>query len=136
MKTFVVTEKSTGKVAYRYQEEAPVEWNEWPFSTHDHTEEVVEAGPAQPPVSRVMTKLAFRRLFTTAERQAIDEFNATFSTNPMLTDEQRRHVRTANADFAEAQDVDLADADTIAGVWLYAALGLIAAGRAEEILNG
>lgn len=83
-----------------------------------------------------LTKLQFRRLFTFPERMAIDQFNATFESNPMLSDEQKALVRTSLNDYDVAEGVYLNDPATVAGVQLYETLGLIAAGRAAEILNG
>lgn len=37
MSEYVVTRKSDGAEVYRYQSDAPVEWNGMEFSTHDHT---------------------------------------------------------------------------------------------------
>lgn len=82
-----------------------------------------------------ITKLEFRRRFTLGERQLIDEFNATFESNPILSDEQKRAVRTAQKDFDNALDVSLIDPSTIAGVNLYAALGLVTPDRVVEILG-
>ena len=83
-----------------------------------------------------LTKLQFRRLFTFPERIAIDQFNATFESNPMLSDEQKALVRTSLNDYNVAEGVYLNDPATDAGVQIYETLGLIAPGRAAEILNG
>lgn len=83
-----------------------------------------------------LTKLQFRRRFTLPERIAVDAFNASYEGNPMLTDEQKAAIRTNLKDYDEAFDIDLSDEGTIAGVQMYEALGLIAPGRAAEILNG
>lgn len=83
-----------------------------------------------------ITKLAFRRRFTFAERVAIDAFNTSFESNQALTAETKAAIRTANLDFSMAEDVRLDDEGTIAGVMLYASLGLIAPERAQEVLNG
>lgn len=83
-----------------------------------------------------LTKYQFRQRFTSAERMAIDGFNSTFETNGALTTEQKASIRTALEDLAASQAVYLTNASTIAGVQMYEALGLIAVGRAAEILNG
>ena len=40
MADYIVTNKGTGKFVYRYQADAPIEWNGMEFATHDHTEVV------------------------------------------------------------------------------------------------
>jgi hypothetical protein len=49
MSEYVVTRKTDGGEVYRYQADAPVEWNGMEFATHDHTL-VPEEQPAQGPV--------------------------------------------------------------------------------------
>jgi hypothetical protein len=83
-----------------------------------------------------LTKLQFRRLFSPTERAMIDAFNAGFEAHPALTDEQKAGVRTALADYTVASDIRLDDEATIAALYMYEALGLIAVGRAAEILGG
>lgn len=82
-----------------------------------------------------LTKYQFRQLRTQEERISCDKFEATYDSNPALTDEQIATIRTFLRDYAEAQEVRLTDPSTIAGVQLWESLGLIAPGRAEEILN-
>jgi hypothetical protein len=91
--------------------------------------------PETPPAKRILTKLEFRRKLTDAERPYIDEFNATFESNGLLTVEQKRAIRSGLEDYKVAQEVNLDDPQTQAMVQLYEALGLIAAGRATEILS-
>jgi len=85
---------------------------------------------------RDLTKLMFRRLFTATEQKAIDRFNATFESHPALTDDQKDDVRTGLENYKAAGSVSLDDPDTGAVLGLYTALGILAAGRAQEILNG
>jgi len=82
-----------------------------------------------------LTKYEFRKRFTAAERYAIDAFNASFESNGALTEEQKAAIRTSQEDYKAAQAVALSDAATIAGVQMYESIGLIAAGRAAEILT-
>lgn len=72
--------------------------------------------------SRVITRLAFQRRFTLAERIAIRE-----STDPIVVDYREM------GQLAEA--IDLADADVVVGLHYLEAEGLIAQGRAVEILG-
>ena len=81
-----------------------------------------------------LTHLEFRRRFTAAEQEAIDEFNALFESHPALTTEQKRKVRTGLKNFESANGVTLTDSDIPGMLGLYTALGLLAPGRAAEIL--
>lgn len=83
-----------------------------------------------------LTKFQFRQRFTYAERVAVDAFNAGFESHAGLTAEQKAAIRTNLADFNASGAVFLSNPATVAGVQLYEALGLIAPGRAAEILNG
>jgi hypothetical protein len=126
MPTYAVTTKSTGTLVYQYSADAPIEWSGMEFATHDHTAqpEITPEGDIVGEVTgRVMTKLEFLRRFTQEERVAI------------------RTVAKANVQLEDymamidlAQDIDTADADTKAGVQMLEAVGLLAAGRAAEIL--
>lgn len=79
---------------------------------------------ANPPASRVVTKLEYLRLFTQEERVAI---RTAAKANAVLEDYMEL--------LALAEIVDLSDADTVAGVNALEMAGLIAPGRAQEILG-
>ncbi len=138
MTTYTVTNKETGATVYRYASDAPVEWSGMGFDTHDHTpEQVTElVTDVTPRMERDLTKLLFRRLFTNEEQKAIDRFNFMFESHPLLTDAQKDDVRTGLENYKAAGSVNLDDSDTAAVLGLYTALGILAAGRAQEILNG
>jgi len=133
---YVVTNKATNAEIYRYSADAPIEWSGMGFDTHDHTAEVEEVTDVVPRMyaDRDLTKLTFRRLFTATEQKAIDRFNATFESHPALTDDQKDDVRTGVENYKAAGSVSLDDPDTGAVLGLYTALGILAAGRAQEIL--
>ena len=128
MAEYIVTRKSDGAEVYRYQSDTPVEWNGMEFATHDHT-----PAPAINPdgsiegavVGRTLTKLEYLRRFTVEERVAI---RAAAEQNAVLTD----YLQLMEL----AQDINTSDADTIAAVTMLEQSGLIAEGRAQEILNG
>jgi hypothetical protein len=124
MTTYAVTRQSDQVEIYRYSADAPIEWNGMEFATHDHTE-VVEVVPVvdTPATGRTMTRLEFLRRFTGAERITL---RTVAKQNPALED----YMALLDA----AQDVNTGDADTIAGVQFLEAAGLLAAGRAAEIL--
>jgi hypothetical protein len=81
----------------------------------------------------VMTKRAFRLRFTYAERLQCDAFNATFESNPALSDELKAAIRTGLADYAVAEEIDLNDPSVGQMLSMYEQLGLIEAGRAAVI---
>ncbi len=81
------------------------------------------------PSPRLVTKLAFRRRFTLAERVAMDAA----PTNPAIAPEFQSILRTMAKDLELAQEIDLDDPDVIAGLDLLEQLGIIAAGRAAEV---
>jgi hypothetical protein len=96
----------------------------FPFPTYW---EEAAAWAANPPVGTmvtVMTHLAFRKRFTFLERTAIE---TTAVTDP--------EVRTVQKDFEAAQEIDLTYPDTIQGVGLLVAKGLLTQARADEILG-
>lgn len=127
MTTYIVIEIDTGIEVYRYQAEFPCEWSGMEFSTHHHIEApaINADGSIEGVVmGRVMTKLDFLRRFSAEERIAI---RTVAKTNPVLEDYM------AMIDLA--QDIDTADTDTKTGVQMLESVGLIAAGRAQEILS-
>jgi hypothetical protein len=87
-----------------------------------------------PAPSRILTHIEFRRLFTPFEQQLSDEFEVTFESNGALTVEQKRSLRTGYKNFHAATVVDKDDPDVAPMLGLYEALGIIAVGRAAEIL--
>lgn len=98
---------------------------------------IADVQPELPPVQpkRWLSVLAFRKRYTMTERAAI-EWAAV--DRPELTEAQRQQaaaLRATLADIAVASYIDLDDADTIAGTQMLESMGLIAAGRADEILS-
>lgn len=133
--------KSDGAEVYRYQSDAPIEWDGMEFATHDHValpsaEQL--ASPPQPKFGgrRLLTKLEFRSLFPAAALQGIDRFEAQFEQSPFLTEAQKDQVRTSFADYHAALDVNLDDPRWVPGLGLYVALGIMTAEEVQEVLNG
>lgn len=125
MTTWVVTRKSGGGEAYRYEAPAAIEFAGLEFATHDHTELVTEPEPTPEPEGLALTKLGYLRRFTQAERIAI---RAAAAASAELTDYLEL--------LSLAEDVRTDDPDTRAAVEMLEAVGLIAPGRAAEILWG
>lgn len=84
-----------------------------------------------------LNKYEFRQLFTAAERPAIDAFiEGGYLTNPALTEAQKTQVGDGVRSYNATPFVELNNPDTVTMVNLFEAIGLIATGRAAEILNG
>ena len=82
-----------------------------------------------------ITRLAFRNRFTQAEKVMLE---IAALDNPAATMPQRQQaaaLRAALADTAAATFIDLSRAETRAGVQMLETAGLLAAGRALEILD-
>lgn len=91
--------------------------------------------PSQPVVDLRITRLAFRNRFTLAEKAAIE---LAALDDPSATQSVRMRaaaLRAYLADLAAVTFIDLARPDTRAGVQSLEAGGLLAVGRALEILD-
>jgi hypothetical protein len=125
MPTYIVTRKSDGAEVYRYEAPVPIEFIGFEFATHDHAEAPPEPPAEQPTVvGRVMSKLAYLRLFTQTERIAIR--NAAEGSDAL-----KDYLELLNI----AEEVNTADPDIQAALRMLEAVGLIGAGRADEILG-
>ena len=124
MAEYIVTRKSDGVEVLRYSAMQPQEVNGYGFDDYDHTELTLQA-PVPEIVPRTLTKLEYLRRFTVEERVAI---RAAAASNPLLAD----YLQLMEL----AQEINTGDPDTIAAVTMLEQAGLIAAGRAQEILNG
>ena len=93
--------------------------------------------PAQPlgDSPRRVTKLAFRNRFTKAEKAGIEFAALDDPTAPIAQRQQAAALRADLKDQDQATFIDLDDEDTRTGVLTLEAAGLIAAGRAVEILD-
>lgn len=127
MSTYVVIRKADGQEVYRYDGDAPIDWDAWPFATHDHAAEAAPV-PVPAPVyggRRELEVLEFMRLFTTEERIAIRSAAAQSTVASDYLDLMYR-----------ARMVRLDDPDTITAVNMFEQAGLLTSGRAAEVLNG
>lgn len=87
------------------------------------------------PELRYTTKLAFRNRFTTKEKVMIELAGAYNPADPIQKQQLAATVRVSNADIASSTYIDLDRPDTRAGVKSMEEFGLLAAGRADEILD-
>ncbi len=89
----------------------------------------------EPEPTTVVTRLAFRNRFTPAEKVGLE---LAALDDPSAPPEQRQQAATLRAfmkDVDAATFIDLSRPDTVAGVQALEAMGLLAEGRATEILN-
>ena len=93
----------------------------------------VESPPA--PEDRRISKLAFRNRFTKVEKAGIEFAALDDPTAPIAQRQQAAALRADLKDQEQATFINLDDEDTRTGVLTLEAVGLIAAGRAVEILD-
>jgi hypothetical protein len=131
MSTYIVTRKSDAAEIYRYSASLPIEWQGMSFATHDHTalleQEPVQQAPSAP---RRLTKLAF-----------IGRLGSDFATILVASKQSvqvEMFVRMLDwvTPDPDGTSVDLDDLRVIGALQALEAGGIIAAGRAQEILNG
>lgn len=82
-----------------------------------------------------ITRLAFRNRFTTSEKVALEIASLDDPAAPMAQRQQAAALRATLADTAAATFIDLFRAETRAGVQMLETAGLLATGRALEILD-
>lgn len=91
----------------------------------------------EPPAPEVrhITKLAFRNRFTMKEKVAIELAGNINPNDPVQKQQLAATVRASNADISASTYIDLDRPDTRAGVKSMEEFGLLAEGRADEILD-
>lgn len=97
--------------------------------------EAYPSPPATPSAPRWITKLAFRNRFTQLEKVGLEIAQLDVPTAPMPQRAQAAALRASQADVNASTYIDLDRADTRAGVLALEAAGLLAAGRALQILD-
>ena len=120
MPEYIVYERDTGNVVYAYTADSATDFPEYPFRDFSH---VVKKPEIVAPPERSVTKLEYLRRFTGQERVTIRQ---AAKENPVLEDYL--------AMLEIAQEINLDDPDTIAAVNMLESVGLIATGRATEVL--
>ena len=123
MAEYVVTRKSDGAEVCRYHSDAPVEWNGMGFATHDHILSLTTEAAVRPRQSWSQT--AWKRRFSQEERVAIRDAAAV---NAVLSDYMDL--------MAGTPEIFNDDPDTVRAVRMLEQAGLIAQGRADEVLYG
>lgn len=110
--------------------DAPADFDVARMAEYRYADGVLSLQPATQ-----VTRLAFRNRFTAAEKVALEMASLD---NPAGTMEQRQQaaaLRVYLADVASSSFVDLGRQDTRAGVQQLESWGLLAAGRALQILD-
>jgi len=124
MSIFNVINKATNEIVYIYNSDSPVEWVGMEFNTHDHVEAFTDVAPTAEIPIKVWEPIAYMRRFTASERKAIWAAQAV---NPDIDDAVRLLMATSV--------IHSNDADVIRLTYALESFGLIAAGRADEVLN-
>lgn len=88
--------------------------------------------PAKP---RHITQYAFRQRLTQAERIAIEIASLDDPSAAMAVRQQAAALRVGMGDLAQAQYVDLDHPEVVAALSMLEGAGLIAAGRADEVIG-
>ncbi len=91
--------------------------------------------PETPDYGTTITRRAFRARFSTAEKVAIEMASLDDPAAAMEARSQAAMIRAYQKDVDSAEHIDLADPATAEGVQLLEAAGLLAAGRAAEIIE-
>lgn len=123
MPNYAVQIRATGQIITAYTADEPSHADIYPFDTYNHIPqpEVVDV------VVREVSGVAYLRRFSQAERIAI---RAAASQSAVLDD----YLKLLDATIQQGGIVNLDDEDTVAAVNLLEQAGLIADGRAVEIL--
>lgn len=127
MNTYEVFRKADGEKVYSYDSDAPMEWADLPFQDFEHRLSVKTPYESTGVyvTSMTLTQTQWKRRFTQGERLAI---RAAAAESPVLFD----YIDLMNG----ADKIQIDDPDTVNAVNLLEQVGLIAKGRAQEILNG
>lgn len=123
MANYAVQNRSTGEIVTAYTADAPSHADIYPFDTYNH----IPQPEVVVPVVREVSGISYLRRFTQAERIAI---RGAASQSAVLDD----YLKLLDATISQGGMVNLDDEDTVAAVQMLEYVGLIATGRAVEIL--
>lgn len=123
MPNYAVQNRTTGEIVHAYTADEPSHADLYPFDTYNHIPQPVVVEP----VVREVSGISYLRRFTQAERIAI---RGAASQSAVLDD----YLKLLDATIAQGGMVNLDDEDTVAAVQMLEYVGLIATGRAVEIL--
>ena len=119
--------------------EEPIEGEPWPM--YDgcgawFMQPYVKPDSEPTPEDRRITRLMFRNRFTQAEHVTIEIASLDDAAAPMQQRQMAAALRVMQRQVSDAEFIDLNDLVTRAGVQQLEAFGLLAEGRAAEILDG
>lgn len=120
---YEVVNKLSGAKIYEYSADSPIEWDGMNFTEFDHNVVIVESTSMVAP--KIWTPHEFRRLFTTQEQE-----------NILVASKSNISLENYLKDLELAPFVRSDDPMVVNALPQFEALGLIGAGRAQEILNG
>ena len=123
MFNYAVQNRATGEIVTAYTADAPSHADIYPFDTYNH----IPQPEVVVPVVREVSGISYLRRFTQAERIAI---RGAASQSAVLDD----YLKLLDATISQGGMVNLDDEDTVAAVQMLEYVGLIATGRAVEIL--
>ncbi|WP_150428864.1 hypothetical protein [Dechloromonas sp. CZR5] len=124
MAEWIVQDRKTGKVVHVYPADDATDFEQFPFSRYNHIPHKPEDAPAP---QREITGVSYLRRFSQEERIAIRDAAKTSS---VLDD----YLKLLDATIAQGGVINLDDPDTVAAVNLLEQSGLLAPGRAAEVL--
>ena len=104
------------------------------YTITDYTPPAPVPEPPAPEL-RYITKLAFRNRFTTKEKVMIELAGSYNPADPIQKQQLAATVRVSDKDIEASTYIDLDRPDTRAGVKSMEDFGLLAEGRADEILD-
>lgn len=123
MPNYAVQNRFTGETVHAYTADQPSHEDVYPFDTYNHIPQPVVIEP----VVREVSGVSYLRRFTQPERIAI---RAAAAQSPVLDD----YLRLLDITIAQGGIVNLDDEDTVTAVNMLEQVGLLATGRAAEIL--
>ena len=104
-------------------------------ATWDGTQFIAPPPPEPAPQPTIVTRLAFRNRFSQPEKVALEMASLDNPGASMSQRQQAAGLRAYLADVAAASFIDLSRPETRAGVQFLEAAGMLADGRALEILD-
>lgn len=107
------------------------------FITENYPDAVLVEEPPAPAVrtTTITTRLAFRSRFTGAEKTAIELAMLDDPSAPVEQRQQAAMLRAFDKDLGAAEEIDLSFPQLIESVRALERFGLIAEGRADEVLS-
>lgn len=125
MSTWSVINRATGILEYAYSSDVAVDWPQYPFAQYNHIAAVEIVSPTP---QRRVTKLDFiARLGS--------DFDTLFAASKTVLDVEKfmKMLDWATPE-ADGTSIDLDDPRTVGALQAFEAAGLLAAGRAAEVV--